>query len=527
MYRILISDKLSPEGVKVFTDEPDFQVDIKTGLKAEELAKVIGEYDALVVRSDTQVTNGVIAAASRMKVVGRAGVGLDNIDIPAATRAGIIVMNTPDGNTISAAEHTMAMLLSLARNIPDANASLKSGKWERAKFMGVELYGKTLGIIGLGRIGTEVAKRAASFGMNIIAYDPFASEDKARTLGAKLTDLETLIRTSDFITPHAPKTKETAKLIGEKELSIMKKSVRLVNVARGGIYDEAALAKALESGQIAGAALDVFETEPPLGSPLLSAPNIIVTPHLGASTEEAQVNVAIALAKQIVSALKYNSIANAVNIPAIGADEWKEIAPHFALAEKLGSFAAQISAAHVSSVRISYAGDVTKMKMNALTLAILKELLTASYSESVNLVNAKLLADELGMQVTETTSSDASNFTSLIRVSVTKENETHTLAGTVSALGGPRITDIDGHRIDIEPHGNLILFFNRDVPGILAKVSAILGGANINIAGLTNGRIAPGSDAVTIVGVDNEISEEVLAKISAIEGLRNVRVIKL
>jgi D-3-phosphoglycerate dehydrogenase len=363
--------------------------------------------------------------------------------------------------------------------------------------------------------------------MNIIAYDPFASEEKARSLGAKLTDLETLIRESDFITPHAPKTKETAKIIGAKELSMMKPGVRLINVARGGIYDEAALAEALASGEIAGAALDVFEVEPPTGSPLLSAPNIIVTPHLGASTEEAQVNVAIALAKQIVSALKYDTISNAVNIPPMGGDDWKEIKPHFALAEKLGSFAAQLAGAHVSSVRIMFAGEVTKMKTNALTLAMLKELLTAGYSESVNLVNAKLLADELGMQVTETTSSDASNFTSLIRIAVATGKESHTLAGTTTPSGECRIVDIDGHRVDIVPTGNLILFFNLDVPGLVAKVSVILGNANVNIAGITNGRIAPGGDAVTIIGVDDEVSEEVLSRIAAIEGLRNVRVIKL
>lgn len=528
MYKILVSDKLSLEGIDVFRQDADFQADVKLGMKPHELKSVIADYDALVVRSDTQVTSDIINSASKLKVVGRAGVGLDNIDIPAATRAGIIVMNTPDGNTISAAEHTVAMILSLARNIPQANASMKAGKWERSKFMGVELHGKTLGIIGLGRIGSEVAKRARSFGMKLVAYDPFASPEKANSLGAEIVSLEELLKVSDFITPHAPKTKDTAHLIGAKEILIMKKGVRLVNVARGGIYDEAALADAVGSGHVGGVALDVFEVEPPKDSPLLGFDNVITTPHLGASTEEAQVNVAVALAYQIIDALKGGTISNAANIPAIDLAEWRELKPYFDLAEKLGSFAAQLSAdLRLKSIRISYSGDVASKKIQALTLVIVKSLLERATPERINFVNAPIIARERGIEVTESKSSESTDYTNLVMLSLITSETAISLSGTLTSFGEARIVEINGFRVDVVPSGNLLLFFNRDVPGVLGKVSTILGNDGVNIAGLTNGRKGPGEDAVTIFSVDNEVPANSLIAIAAVDGLHDVRVVKM
>lgn len=528
MYKILISDKLSQEGIDVFAKDADFQVDVKLGLKPDDLKAIIADYDALVVRSDTQVTSDIISSASKLKVVGRAGVGLDNVDIPAATRAGVIVMNTPDGNTISAAEHTVAMILSLARNIPQANASMKSGKWERGKFMGVELNGKTLGIIGLGRIGSEVAKRARSFGMKLVAYDPFASPEKANSLGVEIISLEELLKVSDFITPHAPKTKDTSHLIGAKELAIMKNGVRLVNVARGGIYDEAALADAVGSGHVGGVALDVFEVEPPKDSPLLGFDNVITTPHLGASTEEAQVNVAIALAYQIIDALKGGTIANAANIPAIDLAEWRELKPYYELSEKLAGFVYQLAAdVRIQNVRISYSGEVATKKTQALTLVMLKTLLEKATPERINFVNAMLIAKERGIEVTESKTSDTSEYTNLLTLSLLSSGSPLTVSGMITGLGEARIVDINGYRVDIAPTGNLILFFNRDVPGVLGKVSTILGNDGVNIAGLTNGRKAPGDDAVTIISVDNEVPPNSLAAIAAIDGLHDVRVVKM
>ncbi len=527
MHKILISDKFSEAGLAVFTSEPDIVADVRTGLSPDELKATIGDYEALLVRSETKVTPDVIAAAKKLKIIGRAGVGLDNVDIPAATRAGVIVMNTPDGNTTSAAEHTMAMMMSLARNIPQADASLKLGKWERSKFMGTELYGKTLGVIGLGRIGGEVARRARSFGMRIVAFDPFASKARVDELGAELMELDPLLRAADFITVHAPKTKDTAHLIGERELGIMKPGVRLINVARGGIYDEAALVKALEAKQISGVALDVFEQEPPGDHPLLRFANVIATPHLGASTEEAQENVAVELAKQVVDALKGRIIANAVNIPALDPVEWQRIRPYYALAEKLGAFMAQIAQGKYKNIRIEYAGEVADRKTQAITLVLMVELLKPIVGEAVNYVNAPLIAKEHSLEVTESIRTESVGYETLVRVETSDGEHAHTVAATITSLGEPRITEIDGYRVDINPEGNLIIFFNRDVPGILATVATILGDAKINIAGLTNGRKTVGGDAVTVVSVDNDVHADILDKIKSTKNIQNVQYVEL
>ncbi len=527
MFKVLVSDKLSDKGIEVFKKEQDFEVDVKLKLPPEELKAVIGDYDALVIRSDTQVTPEVIAAAKKLKVIGRAGVGIDNVNVPAATKAGVIVMNTPDGNTIAAAEHTMALMMALARNIPQAHMSLKEGKWERGKFMGVEMLGKTLGVLGLGRIGGEVTRRAQAFGMRVLAYDPFCTPERARQMGVELLDIPSILRQADFVTVHVPKTKDTTNLIGEKEIALCKKGARFINVARGGIYDEKALAEGIQSGQVGGAALDVFAEEPPFGNPLLGLPQVIVTPHLGASTEEAQVNVAVVVAGQIVEALRGRTIHNAVNIPSVDAELWKQLKPYYQLCEKLGAFISQLAPGKLSKVRVSYRGEITAQKTQPLSLVVLKGLLQPAFGDSVNLVNAPVLAKERGIEVEETSSAATPDFTSLISLEVESEKGRHSLAGTVAGRTDPRVVEIDGYRVDIQPSGNLILFFNRDVPGIVGRVGTILGEAKVNISGLTNGRKAVGGDAVSVFNVDDEVKDSVLAKIAEIEGLKDVRLVRL
>lgn len=527
MFKILICDKLAEQGIDVFRSDADCTVDIKLGLSPAELKMIVGDYDALVVRSETQITADIISEAKNVKVIGRAGVGLDNVDIPAATRAGIIVMNTPDGNTISAAEHTMALLLSMARNIPQARESLRAKKWERSKFTGIELLGKTLGIIGLGRIGGEVAKRAKSFGMHLISYDPYARPERARELDVELCDLDTLLKRSDIITVHVPITTDTSKLIGEEELKVCKDRVKLVNVARGGIYDESALADALRSGKVAAAALDVFTSEPPFDNPLLEFPNVIATPHLGASTEEAQINVAIVVAKQIVDALHNRTIFNAVNVPAIDAEQWKYLQPFYDLCQKLATFLSQISHERITAIKITYAGDVAHLKTQALTLVILRNLLAPYYQENVNYVNAPVLAKERGIEITESTTDHFGNYINTIHLQVDFADSTHTIRGTVLNDASVRIVEVDSYRVDISTEGMLLMFFNPDVPGILGKVSTILGNAGVNIAGLANGRGEIGSLAVTIINLDSDVPPDALQEISAIEGLSTVRLIKL
>jgi D-3-phosphoglycerate dehydrogenase len=526
-FRVLVSDKLSEMGLNVFKADPDIQTDVKLKMPPEELKACIGDYDALVIRSDTKVTADVLSAAKKLKVVGRAGVGLDNVDIPAATRAGVIVMNTPDGNTIAAAEHTLALMLSMARNIPQAHMSLKEKKWERAKFMGVEMLGKTLGVIGLGRIGGEVAARARAFGMDILAYDPFCTPDRAAQLEATLTDVPTLLKKADIITVHVPKNKETTNMIGAKELATCKKGARFINVARGGIINEADLAEAIKSGQVAGAAIDVFTEEPPTGNPLLDLPQVVVTPHLGASTEEAQVNVAAVVAKQIVDVLHGRTILNAVNIPAVDAEMWRQMQPYFVLCEKMGSFASQLLPGKISKVSITYSGDVTTHPTHALTLVILKGLMTPSFGDMVNLVNAPVLAKEAGIEVNATKTSEIKDYTNLISLAVEGPGGAHALSGTVSGKKNPLIVEISGYRVDIAPLGSLILFINKDVPGIVGKVGTILGDAGVNISGLTNGRKDKGSEAMSVFSVDGDVSPAILEKIAKIEGLKNVSLIKL
>jgi len=524
-FKVMVTDKLSDKGVKVFQADKDIQCDVLPTPSPEDLLKIIPEYDALVIRSATNVTAAVLAAGKKLKVVGRAGVGLDNVDIPAATRSGVIVMNTPDGNTISAAEHTVALILSLARKIPQAHQSLKEKKWDRNKFMGVELYGKTLGVIGLGRIGFEVAKRCRAFEMRILAFDPYATPEKAAQVGAELVSVDEILKQSDFVTVHVPKTKETTNLINAETLKKCKKGVRFINVARGGIYNEADLAEALKSGMVGGAGIDVFSEEPPTGNPLLDADNTVLTPHLGASTEEAQVNVADVVAKQIVDALHGRTIANAVNIPSISLEDWKGVEPFYKMAQNLGKFAGQFFGGAIKSVEITYGGDVAKKKPEALTRTLLKELLASRFEEQVNEVNVQVLAKEKGIKVTEA-KAEAGDFTTHMGLKVETDAGVRVL-GATQAGSQTQIVDLDGFPVAVPTQGSLIIFFNQDAPGMIGKAATVLGEAGVNIASLTNGRKAKGGDAVTVVNVDGELAEAVVGKLNAIPGVKNATIIRL
>ena len=524
--KILVSDKLAPEGVEILKKE-GFQVDVETGLTPQELQEKIEDYDALVIRSATKVTKEILHAAKKLKVVGRAGVGVDNVDIVEATKRGVMVMNTPMGNTVSAAEHALALILSLSRNVPQAHCSLKGKKWEKKKFLGTEVYGKTLGIIGLGRIGTHLARIAQGVGMKVIGYDPFLAKDKGENLGVELTTLDDLFKRADYISVHTPLTAQTKHLIGEKQFKLMKKKARIVNCARGGIIDEQALYKALQENQIAGAALDVFEKEPPLDSPLLDLDNFVVTPHLGASTEEAQYNVAVGVAQQVADALKREIYRNAVNIPTIEPHEWVKIRPYLVLGEKIGSLQAQILEGNIEKVEISYAGEIIAFNLSILTSALLKGLLDPSFPEDLNYVNASLLAEERGIRVLEHKTEKAEDFTSLIRMDIHTDKGIKKIAGTLFAKDDPRIVRLDEYLVEVIPSGNILLCYSQDKPGLIGKIGLILGENNINIGYMTYGRKACGGDAITVLNLDTAPSDEVQKKIREIEEVRETRVLSL
>ena len=526
--KVLVADKLSEEGVKLLKAEPALAVDIKTGLSPQDLAAIVAPYHGLIVRSATKVTAEVIAAAKNLRVIGRAGVGLDNVDADAATQRGIIVMNVPAGNTISTAEHTVTMLLALARRIPQASASLRSGAWERAKFVGTEVFGKTLGIVGLGKIGTEVAKRAQAFGMEVLAYDPFLSTEKAQQLEIQLADLPTLYKQADFITVHVPLTDETRHMIGAKEIAQMKKGVRLINCARGGIIDEHALAEAVTSGQVAGAALDVFEEEPPKKDhPLLQLEQVIAVPHLGASTNEAQLNVAIEVSKQVADALLGRGIRNAVNMPSLDAKTLKVLQPYITLGERLGSLASQLFTGQIAEVRVTYVGEITAHETSSVTLAILKGVLAPMVGENVNYVNASLIAAERGVKVVEAKSNRLEEFANLISVDLRSDGQTLTLQGTLSPRREPRIVKIDRYFVEASPEGYMLIIKNEDKPGLIGHLGTLLGEAKINIAGMTNGREKPGGMAITVVNIDNPVPPKVLEQVKKIQHVLDAKLIKL
>ncbi len=527
MFKILVADSLSEEGINILKSSKEFVVDVKVGLKAPDLKAIVGEYDALVVRSATKVTQEIIDAGAKLKIIGRAGVGLDNVDLKAATAKGIIVMNTPGGNTTSTAEHTMSLILSMSRCIPQADLSMKKNEWKRKDFMGVELYNKTIGIVGLGRIGMEVAKRCLSFGMRVKAYDPFLSREVSDQLGVELVKLEDLYRTSDYITVHVPLTEETTNMISDKQFEIMKPGVRVVNCARGGIIDEAALARALESGKAAGAALDVYVEEPPKDLKLAKFNNIVLTPHLGASTEEAQVNVAIEVAHQISDALLGKGIRNAANYPSVDPETYHVLQPYINLCERLGSFTSQISDGALNEVNITYSGDITAHDTAPLTMALMKGLLTPILHETVNFINARTLAKERGIRVTESKSSQAEEFVTLISLEVKTHKETHRIAGTLFSKSESRIVKIDEFYVEAIPMGCMLIMQNWDKPGLIGNLGTLMGEYRINIAAMSFGREKQGGKALTVLNVDTCVSSEVLEKIKALPHILSVKTVQL
>ncbi len=544
-FKVLIADHLSEDGIALLKAEPRLQVDVKTGLSPADLAAIIGPYEALLVRSSTKVTAEVIAKADRLKVIGRAGVGLDNVDADAATKRGIIVMNVPAGNTISTAEHTMSMLMALARRIPQAHAHVRQGLWERAKFVGTELFGKTLGIVGLGKIGTEVAKRAQAFGMRVIAYDPFLSSERAQQLEVQVTDLKTIYAEADFITVHTPLTAETRHLIGAKEIASMKRGVRLLNCARGGIIDEAALREALASGHVAGAAIDVYEQEPPKDNPLLAMDQVVATPHLGASTQEAQLNVAIEVAKQVADALLGRGIRNAVNMPSVDAQTLKVLQPYIVLGERLGALASQLSGGKIAEVRVTYVGQMTAHDTSSVTLAVLKGILAPMVGENVNYVNASLIAAERGIKVVEAKASRLDEFADLLSLDVRSDpstplgvvpskrsasrddGQTLTIQGTLSPRREPRVVKIDRYFVEASPEGYLLILKNQDKPGLIGQLGTLLGESGINIAGMSNGRDEPGGTAITVVNIDNPVPPQVLDRVKQLRHVLDAKLITL
>jgi D-3-phosphoglycerate dehydrogenase len=524
--RVLISDALSPAAVQIFKDrgiEVDFQPNL--GKDKEKLAEAIDGFDGLAVRSATKVTSKIIERAKKLKVVGRAGIGVDNVDIPAATAKGIIVMNTPFGNSITTAEHAITLMLSLARQIPQADASTQAGKWEKNRFMGVEITGKTLGIIGCGNIGAIVADRALGLRMKVVAYDPFLSPERALDLGVEKVDLEDLLRRADFITLHAPLTEKTKNILDAKALARARKGVRIINCARGGLVDEAALRTALDSGHVAGAAFDVFTTEPATENPLFGHPNVICTPHLGASTNEAQENVALQVAEQMSDYLLRGAISNAVNFPSITAEEAPRLKPFIALAEKLGSFAGQLTETGITQVHITYEGTVAQMKTKALTSAALAGLFRPMLQD-INVVSAPTIAKERGIVVEETTREAEGDYESLITVTVVTEKQSRLVSGTVFADGRPRIVNIKGIRMDAEFGRSMIYITNLDKPGFIGKFSSTLGDAGINIATFHVGREAPGGNAIALIEVDGDVPPDVLAKVQALPQVQSAKQLK-
>jgi D-3-phosphoglycerate dehydrogenase / 2-oxoglutarate reductase len=522
-HRVLISDALSPAAVQIFRDrgvDVDFQPDL--GKDKDKLAAIIGKFDGLAVRSATKVTPKILERAGHLKVIGRAGIGVDNVDIAAATSKGIIVMNTPFGNSITTAEHAITLMLSLARQIPQADASTQAGKWEKNKFMGVEITGKTLGVIGCGNIGSIVADRAIGLKMKVIAYDPFLSPERAVALGVEKVDLSELIRRADFITLHTPLTDKTRNILSADAIAATRRGVRIVNCARGGLVDEKALRAALDSGHVAGAAFDVFTEEPATTNPLFGHPNVVCTPHLGAATTEAQENVALQIAEQMSDYLLRGAIANAVNFPSITAEEARRLRPFITLAEKLGSFAGQLTETGISKVQIAYDGDVAKMNTRALTSSAIAGLLRPMLQD-VNVVSAPTVAKERGIAIEETKREDECDYESLITVTVTTERTTRNVSGTVFADGRPRIVNIKGIRMDAEFGASMLYITNLDKPGFIGRFSSVLGEAGINIATFHVGREAPGANAVALIEVDDEVPAEVLAKVQALPQVQQAK----
>src|ERR1700741_4623906 len=523
MPKVLISDALSPAAVQIFKDrgiEVDFQPNL--GKDKDKLAEIIGHYDGLAIRSATKATAKIIAKAKKLKVIGRAGIGVDNVEIPAATAKGIIVMNTPFGNSITTAEHAITLMLALARQIPQADTSTQAGKWEKNRFMGVEITGKTLGVVGCGNIGSIVANRGIGLHMKVVAYDPFLSPDRAVDLGVEKVELDELLRRADIITLHTPLTEKTKNIIDAAALAKTRKGVRIVNCARGGLVDEAALRVALDSGHVAGAAFDVFVEEPATANPLFGHPNVVCTPHLGAATTEAQENVALQIADQMADYLLRASISNAVNFPSIPDEEAPRLRPFIALAEKLGSFAGQLTETGRKKVQRSYEGHVAQMNKKALTSAAVAGLLRPMLQD-VNVVSAPIVAKDRGIVIEETRRDAEGDYESLITVTVTTDRQTRSVSGTVYADGLPRIINIKGIRMDAEFGPSMLYVTNQDKPGFVGRFATLLAGAGINIATFHLGREAAGGAAIALVEVDGTVPPDVLAKVQEIPNVQQVK----
>jgi len=528
--KVLVADPVSQRGVDELGAGGQLEVVVKTGLPEAEILKIIPEFSALVVRSQTKVTAAVLEAAPNLKVVGRAGVGVDNVDVEAATRRGVIVMNTPGGNTVSTAEHAFSLLMSIARNIPQADASMKAGRWDRKKFEGVELYDKSLAILGMGRIGTELARRAMAFGMRVLAYDPYLSTAKARSLQVELAeDIDSLLPRADFITMHMPLTDETRHMLDARRLALCKKGVRIVNCARGGLVDESALCEALKSGQVAAAALDVYEVEPPPAEfPLRSAPNIVFTPHLGASTAEAQENVGIEIAQAIRAALLEGEIRNAVNMPSIDAKTAAVVRPYLTLGDRMGRFVAQLAPKRNDRIVITYGGKAVEMPVDAISRAILTGFLKHAGGEEVNSVNVRSMASTLGLDVEEVRSSEQTDFNEWLHVAVFSGGEKVSVGGTFfGAKNDPRIVRVNGRSVEVTPSGVVLMLENRDRPGIVGHIGTILGTGNVNIASMSLSRTEQGGRALTILNLDSQPGADLIAKFTADPDIHSARVISL
>ncbi|HEY0012283.1 MAG TPA: phosphoglycerate dehydrogenase [Allosphingosinicella sp.] len=521
MPKVLISDQMDPNAAEIFR-AAGLEVDEKPGLTKDELKAIIGAYDGLAIRSATKVTADVLDAATNLKVIGRAGIGVDNVDIPAATARGVVVMNTPFGNSITTAEHAIALMFALARELPAADASTQAGKWEKNRFMGVELTNKTLGLIGAGNIGSIVADRALGLRMKVVAYDPFLTPERAVVMGVEKVELDDLLARADFITLHTPLTDQTRNILSRENLAKSKRGVRIINCARGGLIDEAALKDALDSGQVAGAALDVFVEEPAKASPLFGTPNFVATPHLGASTTEAQVNVAIQVAEQMSEYLTRGGVTNALNMPSLSAEEAPRLRPYMELAEKLGSLVGQLAHGSLAGLSIEAEGAAAELNMKPLTGAVLAGFLRV-HSDTVNMVNAPFLAKERGLDVREIRHDREIDYHTLLRVTADTQAGPRSVSGTLFGNSAPRLVEIFGIKVEAELEGEMIYIVNEDAPGFIGRLGTTLGEAGVNIGTFHLGRRAAGEEAVALVSVDGHIEPAVVARIEALPGVKRVK----
>ena len=528
MYKILVSDPISPDGLKSLTDHSDFNVDIQTDLNETELAEIIPNYEGLIVRSQTQVTSNIIAAAPNLKVIARAGVGVDNIDVEAATKHGVIVINAPDGNTISATEHSMAMILSMARNVPQAHQSLKNGKWDRKAYRGTELYNKTLGVIGAGRIGIGVAKRAQSFGMNILAFDPYLSEDKAKELNVTRATVDEIAEQADFVTVHTPLTPKTRGIVDKAFFEKAKPTLQIINVARGGIIDEDALVEALDTNQIQGAAIDVFESEPATESPLVAHDKIIVTPHLGASTVEAQEKVAVSVANEIIDIFEHGNVVNAINAPKMSFNEINdELKPYIELSKLTGEVGIQLLEKAPRELQIKYKGDIALDDTSLLTRTLVSGVLRQDLAERVNLINALVLLNEQGVSYNIEKDTKHRGFSNYIELTLINKDTQIKIGATVLSGYGPRIVRINEYPVDFKPEKHQLVINHNDRPGIVGRTGQILGEYNINIASMHLGRTNQGGNALMILSIDHPVTQDVIDALYEIEGFNLIRSVEL